>query len=94
MYKGNKIIIIIPALNEEGKIGNTVRKAKEKCERVDEILVINDGSTDKTKEEAEKYGAHVISFETNKGLGSAFKTAFKYAQEKNYDICPNFLTYI
>ena len=86
MYKNNKIIIIIPALNEEGKIGNTVKKAKEKCDWVDEILVINDGSTDRTKEEAEHNGANVISFEENRGLGVAFKTAFKHAQDENYDI--------
>ncbi len=88
MYKGNKIIVIIPAYNEEGKIGNTINKIKNS--RVDNILVVNDGSTDGTRKEIEKYKTThkviLINFESNKGLGMAFKTAFEYTIRHNYNI--------
>lgn len=82
-----KTLAILPAYNEEGKVGKSIRDIKP---YVNQVLVVDDGSTDNTKEEAKKAGAIVISHEKNKGVGAAFKTAIKYSQENNFDICIHF----
>ncbi|MBA3051717.1 glycosyltransferase family 2 protein [bacterium] len=87
MMNGKKIIVILPAYNEQGKISNVVRKVKTQIAAgiVDECLVVNDGSTDATAAEAEKEGATLISKE-NAGVGSAIRSGLGYASDKNYDI--------
>ena len=74
----NKVSVIIPAFNEEETVGSVVEVTK-KLSYVDEVIVVDDGSKDKTVEEAEKAGAIVISHETNQGKGSAIKTGVKNA---------------
>lgn len=71
-----KVSVIIPAFNEEDTVANVVEVIK-KVKYVNEIIVVDDGSTDRTKELAEKAGAKVISHPTNLGKGSAIKTGFK-----------------
>ncbi|MCX7917782.1 MAG: glycosyltransferase family 2 protein [bacterium] len=75
------ILVIIPVYNEEKTIGNVLKELKKYFKN---ILVINDGSNDKTKEIVEKENVLIISHETNKGKGEALKTGFKYAIEKNF----------
>ncbi|HDM22248.1 MAG TPA: glycosyltransferase family 2 protein [Methanomicrobia archaeon] len=72
-----KVTAIIPAHNEEKRIGNVVKKTKE---YVDEVLVIDDASEDNTKKEAENYGARVLRFEKNRGYISAIKEGFRKAE--------------
>jgi glycosyltransferase involved in cell wall biosynthesis len=72
------IVAAIPCFNEELFIGSVVLKAKD---YVDSVLVIDDGSTDRTALVAEKAGAKVIKHDRNKGKGVAVNTAFKYARE-------------
>lgn len=84
MHKQKKIVLLIPAYNEEGKIGSVLRKVPRKI--VDEVVVVNDGSTDKTEKEILENGGTVITFKENMGLGPAFKALFDYAQKKKYDI--------
>ncbi|WP_287588104.1 glycosyltransferase family 2 protein [Candidatus Borrarchaeum sp.] len=84
MYKENKVLLMMPAYNEEGKIGKVLSKVPR--ELVDEILVINDGSTDNTVDEAKRYNVTIISLKQNKGLGIAFKIAFAYIKKKGFDI--------
>jgi len=84
MYKGKRVVLLIPAYNEEGKIGEVLKKVPRNC--VDEVVVVNDGSTDNTEQEIKDNNGTVINFSENKGLGVGFKALFKYAQEKNYDI--------
>ena len=55
----SKIAVVIPAHNEEKNIGEVVREAKEVFEKV---IVVNDGSTDKTEEIAKKEGAIAVSY--------------------------------
>ena len=77
--KYQKVSVIIPAYNEEETVSKVVEVVK-KVSFVDEILVVNDGSTDNTEAEAKKAGAIVINHETNKGKGEALNTGFKEAE--------------
>ncbi len=84
MYKGNKIVAIAPALNEAGKIGSVVQRIPR--ELVDLTLVVDDGSTDSTAQEAERFGATVICFDRVKGAGAALRAGIDYAIQHQYDI--------
>ena len=74
--------VIIPAYNEEMLIGHLVKEVKKNGL---DCLVIDDGSADKTKEEAEQSGADVISHSKNLGKGSSLRAGFKKAIEGDYD---------
>lgn len=76
-----QITAILPAYNEEVSIGSIVLGAKR---HVDNVIVIDDGSTDKTLILAELAGAEVIKHSSNQGKGAALKTGFKAAE--NADI--------
>jgi len=75
----NKIWAVIPAYNEGKNIASIVKKTKK---YVDNVLVVDDGSKDKTKEIAEKSGAFVLRHIINVGKGSALKTGCDYAIRK------------
>ena len=75
-------IVIIPCYNEEATIGKIIFKARN---FVNEVLVIDDGSSDNTKKIARDMGATVITHKTNKGKSAGIKTGFKYALNNNYD---------
>ena len=70
------VSIVIPAYNEEATVAEVVSVAR-KLSYVDEVIVVDDGSTDRTVEEAESAGATVMSHIMNEGKGSAIKTGFK-----------------
>ena len=74
----NKITVVLPAKNEAGAIQQTVKAIKQ-LNRVDEIIVVNDGSTDDTAQIAEQAGAKVISHPYSKGNGAAIKTGARNA---------------
>jgi glycosyltransferase involved in cell wall biosynthesis len=78
-----KIVAIIPAYNEEKTIQGIVRETKN---FVSEVIVVDDNSKDKTKQLALTEGADVISHKKNMGYGSAVKTGFGLAINKNADI--------
>jgi glucosyl-3-phosphoglycerate synthase len=73
--KDMTISVIIPAFNEEETVANVI-KAVKTLSYVDEIIVVNDGSTDGTERVAKEAGAGVISHVRNKGKGAAIKTGF------------------
>ena len=85
MNSEKRIVIIIPAFNEEGNIGKVVRSVSNTMSEA-EILVINDGSNDLTGEEAASSGARVIDLPFNMGIGAAMQTGFIYAKEKGFDV--------
>jgi len=73
-----KISVVLPAKNESGAIGRTIKKIHQ-LNLVDEIIVVNDGSTDNTLKVAESAGAIVISHPYSKGNGAAIKTGARNA---------------
>ena len=82
--KDNKrVCAIVPCFNEETTIGSVILKAKR---YVDEVVVIDDGSTDKTAKIAKYAGATVLKHGGNKGYGAALRSGFKYARENDFDV--------
>lgn len=79
----HRILIAIPAWNEQGSIASVVASVKQHRPDAD-ILVINDGSTDSTEFEASTAGARVVSLPFNVGVGGAMRTAFLYAKREGY----------
>jgi glycosyltransferase involved in cell wall biosynthesis len=78
-----RIIVAIPAYNEEQFIAEVVRKARK---FVDQVIVVDDGSTDSTARVAEAAGAMVINHGVNKGYGESIKSCFNAAKENGADI--------
>jgi glycosyltransferase involved in cell wall biosynthesis len=78
-----RVIAILPAFNEEITIGSIVLLAKE---YVDTVIVVDDGSSDRTATISEKAGAQVIIHENNAGKGCALKTGFETASRLGADI--------
>ena len=78
-----KTLIIIPAYNEEGSIARVVRNIRKHVAAAD-ILVVNDGSRDRTARKARESGVMVISLPYNMGIGSAVQSGFLFAKEKGY----------
>ncbi|WP_405307279.1 glycosyltransferase family 2 protein [Methanobrevibacter sp.] len=76
-----KTIVIIPAFNEQAAIGSVVEKS---LQYADDVLVVDDGSSDNTSEIAEKAGASLLKHPTNFGKGVSLRDAF--GQVDGYDI--------
>ncbi len=70
------VTVVIPAYNEETSVAHVVKTALS-CKYVNEVIVVDDGSSDKTYDIATSAGANVIRHETNIGKGSALNTGFK-----------------
>lgn len=77
-----KLCCIIPVYNSQGSIEEVVEGAKG---LIDDIIVIDDGSTDNTALLAKKAGAHVIKVSGNRGKGNVLRLAFRYAKASGYD---------
>jgi glycosyltransferase involved in cell wall biosynthesis len=75
MYKSQRITVIIPCLNEEQGIELVLKRMPE---FVDEVIVVDNGSTDRTSEVAQGFGAKVIR-ETVRGYGRSYKAGFAWA---------------
>lgn len=83
-----KLIIYLPALNEEKNIQRVLAQLPKELENIETIqyLVVDDGSADTTGELARTAGAHVITHGKNLGVGAAFHSAVQYALESEADI--------
>ncbi len=72
--------VIIPTINEEASIGNTIRNVRRHLKSIrHEIIIVDTNSTDGTVEIARSFGAKVIN-EPRRGYGRAYKTGFRYAR--------------
>jgi glycosyltransferase involved in cell wall biosynthesis len=78
-----KTIAAIPCYNEERFVTDIVRRASQ---YVDQVIVVDDGSTDRTTQVAADAGATVIRHETNKGPGGAYRSCFEAALENDATI--------
>lgn len=77
------VIVAVPAYNEETSIGSVVLRSRKYAHKV---IVIDDGSHDKTSEIACMAGAEVISHKVNQGKGAGIRNAFEYARKARADI--------
>jgi dolichol-phosphate mannosyltransferase len=84
MWQSLRILIVLPALNEAGKVGKVV--AQMPLDIVDETLVVDDGSTDTTVTESEAAGATVVQHPRNRGVGAAIRTGIRYAEANDFDV--------
>src|SRR6056297_3584020 len=82
-----KVFCVIPAWNEEKNINKVVKEVQEK---VDEVVVIDDGSEDKTLREARAGGATVLRHLVNRGQGAALQTGNQYALSRGAEIIIHF----
>ena len=85
--------MIIPAYNEEESIFDTVTSILNYRKKVDfdlDYVVINDGSTDKTKQILEENHFNAVNLVMNLGIGGAVQTGYKYALEHDYDVAVQF----
>jgi glycosyltransferase involved in cell wall biosynthesis len=80
-----RLLVVIPAYNEEGSVGKVAGEVKTYLPEAD-ALVVNDGSTDQTSEKAMASGAMVLDLPFNLGIGGAMQAGYQYAFEKDYDI--------
>jgi glycosyltransferase involved in cell wall biosynthesis len=85
-----RLVIIIPAFNEEVTIGEVIRQIPRNVTEDVKVLVIDDGSTDNTADKARRAGADkTVSFIRNRGLAIAFKKGLAVAIEMGADIIVN-----
>ncbi|MEV8218908.1 glycosyltransferase family 2 protein [Microbacterium sp. NPDC077391] len=81
--RANRVLVLVPAWNEERNVGTTVREIRAASSRYD-VVVIDDGSTDTTAAAAREAGAAVLSLPFNLGVGGAMRTGFTYAAREGY----------
>ncbi|MFJ6197484.1 glycosyltransferase family 2 protein [Micromonospora sp. NPDC092111] len=85
MVNGKRVLIIIPALNESGSIADVVGEVRGELPGVD-VLVVDDGSTDRTAAVAAAAGARVAKLPYNLGVGGAMRLGYRYARDNGYDV--------
>jgi len=85
---GLYLLVTLPALNEEQTVGRVIRAVPRTIAGIarTEVLVVDDGSTDDTVDEAARAGAHVIRHATTRGVGGAFHSALTYGLDHGADL--------
>jgi glycosyltransferase involved in cell wall biosynthesis len=89
----SKILLIIPAYNEEEGIEDNIKKIedyKKNSPYILDYVVINDGSTDNEEEVLRKHNINHVELIQNLGIGGAVQTGYMYALENGYDIAVQF----
>lgn len=87
-----KLLIGIPAYNEERTVGKVIESLPKKLKGIEKVetVLVDDGSFDATGDIARRKGAAVLTHIINRGLGGALKTIFTYARENFYDVLVTF----
>ncbi|MBE9937729.1 MULTISPECIES: glycosyltransferase family 2 protein [Cellulosimicrobium] len=80
-----RMLVIVPAWNEEATLPSVVAEIHETVPGAD-VLVVNDGSTDRTATVARTTGASVLDLPINLGVGGAMRAGYKYAHRSGYDL--------
>lgn len=78
-----KSVVVIPAFNEQGRIGQVVHRV---LEHIANVVVVDDGSSDATAVEAAAAGARVVKHDGNRGKGVALNTGFADARARGFDV--------
>jgi len=92
MYNGYRVIALVPARDEESKIGPVVDRIRAASEQVhapaliDALIVIDDASHDETASVASRCGAHVLSLTKPSGVGAALRAGLDLARRGGFDI--------
>ncbi len=84
-----RLLVIIPAFNEEANIEKVVDELVQICPQFD-YLVVNDGSTDRTAAICRERGYHLLDLPVNLGLAGCFQAGMKYAYRGGYDCAIQF----
>jgi glycosyltransferase involved in cell wall biosynthesis len=79
-------VVFVPAFNEEESLPGVLEELREELPDVD-VLVVDDGSVDRTAEVAQERGAEVLSFPENRGLPIVVAAGYEYAARKHYAYC-------
>src|SRR6202165_293778 len=82
--KANDYVVVIPAFNEEGAVASVVREVQAVAPGAP-VLVIDDGSDDATRTQAESAGAEVLTLPHHLGLGGCVQAGYKLAFELGYE---------
>ena len=84
MFRGLRVLAMAPCFNESAKIGEVVRRTPRDV--VDELLIIDDGSTDDSAEVARRGGAQVLSLGAVLGVGAALRAGYQHAVQHGFDV--------
>jgi glycosyltransferase involved in cell wall biosynthesis len=79
-------LVFLPAWNEEGSLPGVLTELRADMAGAD-VLVVDDGSTDRTADIAREQGAEVLSFGANRGLPAVIEAGYRYAAEHGYRFC-------
>ncbi|MHA1147593.1 MAG: glycosyltransferase family 2 protein [Promethearchaeota archaeon] len=85
-YPGLRIGVIMPAFNEEKNIGKTLSLFPDDISDNLDVIVVDDGSRDKTCEIAQSYEPIIIKHKKNKGNGAAIQTGLEFCRQNHYEI--------
>ncbi len=85
MINGSRVLVVIPAWNEQAAIADVVREVRGELPDVD-VLVVDDGSVDDTARLARAAGAIVSRLPYNLGVGGARRLGYRYGHEHRYDV--------
>ncbi|MHA1285064.1 MAG: glycosyltransferase family 2 protein [Promethearchaeota archaeon] len=86
LFPNIKIAVIMPAYNEEKNIGRSLSLFPQNISNKLDIVIIDDGSSDKTCEIARAFNTIIIKHKKNKGYGAAIQTGLEFCRQNNYDI--------
>ncbi|WP_254631352.1 glycosyltransferase family 2 protein [Cellulomonas sp. GbtcB1] len=80
-----RMLVIVPAWNEQETVASVVSELRSAVPGAD-VLVVDDGSADRTAAEADRAGALVLELPINLGVGGAMRAAYTYAMRHGYDL--------